>query len=90
MPTTATTPVSVSVDSSDTQPEPLMSDRQRIQPVTLVPRMAPSTMPIACRTCIMPELTKPTTMTEVAEEDWITAVTPVPSNTPFSGVLVNL
>ena len=38
----------------------------------------------------MPELTKPTTITEVAEEDWITAVTPVPSRTPFSGVLVSL
>ena len=47
MPTTATTPVSVAVLSSDTQPEPLMSDRQRIQPVMLVPRMEPSTMPMA-------------------------------------------
>ena len=26
---------------------------------------------------IMPEFTKPTTMTEVAEEDWITAAEPV-------------
>ena len=43
---------------------------------------------MACRTFIIPELTKPTTMTEVAEEDWITAVTPVPSRTPFSGVLL--
>lgn len=47
MPATATTPVSVAVLSSDTQPEPLMSDRQRIQPVMLVPRMEPSTMPMA-------------------------------------------
>lgn len=39
--------VSVAVLSSDTQPEPLMSDRQRIQPVMLVPRMEPSTMPMA-------------------------------------------
>ena len=38
----------------------------------------------------MPELTKPTTMTDVAEDDWITAVTPVPSRTPLSGVLVSL
>jgi len=38
----------------------------------------------------MPELTKPTTITEVAEEDWITAVTPVPSRTPLMGVLVRL
>ena len=47
-------------------------------------------MPMAWRTCIMPELTKPTTITEVAEEDWITAVTPVPSRTPLMGVLVRL
>jgi len=37
----------------------------------------------------MPELTKPTTKTEVAEEDCITAVTPVPSSTPLRGVLVS-
>ena len=46
-----------------------MSDRQRIHPVMLVPKMAPMTTPMACLTCIMPELTKPTTMTEVAEDD---------------------
>ena len=64
-------PVSVAVESSRTQPElvPPTSDRQMIHPVMLVPRMAPSTTPIACRTFIMPELTKPTIMTEVAEED---------------------
>ena len=54
----------------------------------LVPRIAPMMTLMACRTFIIPELTKPTTMTEVAEEDWITAVTPVPSRTPFSGVLL--
>ena len=46
-----------------------MSERQMIQPVMLVPMMAPMTMPMAWRTFIMPELTKPTTMTEVAEDD---------------------
>ena len=35
-----------------------------------------------------PELTKPTAMTEVAEEDWITAVTPAPSSIPRTGVPV--
>ena len=59
------------------------------QPVTLVPTMAPMTMPMACRTFIMPELTKPTTMTDVAEDDWMMAVTPVPSSMPRSGVLLN-
>ena len=42
-------------------------------------------MEMACRTFIMPELTKPTTMTDVAEDDWMTAVTPVPSRKPLSG-----
>lgn len=44
------------------------------------------TMPMACLTCIMPELTKPTTITEVAEEDWMMAVTPVPRSTPLRGL----
>ena len=38
---------------------------------------------------MMPELTKPTTMTVVAEEDWITAVTSVPSSTPLNVVEVS-
>ena len=58
-----------------------------IQPVMEVPRIAPSTIPIACLTFIIPEFTKPTTITEVAEEDWITAVTPVPSRIPLNGLL---
>ena len=65
-----------------------MSERQMIQPVMDVPRIAPRMMPIACRTFIMPALTKPTTITEVADDDWMTAVTPVPSKTPLSGVPV--
>ena len=88
IPATATTPVRVAVESSRTHPELLWprSDRQMIHPVMLVPRIAPSTTPIACRTFIMPELTNPTTMMEVAEEDWITAVTPVPNRIPRKGV----
>ena len=57
-----------------------------IQPVMLVPTIAPMMTAMAWRTFIMPELTKPTTMTEVAEEDWMTAVTPAPSSMPLSGV----
>ena len=47
---TAMTAVSVSVERSSTQPlapEPPMSERQMIQPVMLVPMMAPMTMPMA-------------------------------------------
>lgn len=56
----------------------------------LVPIFAPMMMPIACATFIMPEFTKPTTMTVVAEEDCMIAVTAVPRRTPLIGVLVSL
>ena len=55
----------------------------RIHPVMLVPSIAPSTIPMACLTFIIPELTKPTTITDVADEDWMTAVTIVPRRMPF-------
>ena len=50
----------------------------------------PMMIPIACFSFIIPEFTKPITITVVADEDWITLVTPVPSATPFSGVFVIL
>ena len=83
IPITEITPVSVAVENRSIQPpvEPI-SERQMIQPVMDVPRIAPSTMEMACRTFIIPELTKPTIMTDVADEDWITAVTPAPSRKP--------
>ena len=37
----------------------------------------------------MPELTKPTTITVVAEEDWITAVMPAPTATPRKRLAVS-
>ena len=88
MPISATTEVSVSVDRSSIQPEvlPPISERHIIQPVMLVPIIAPMMMPIAWRTFIISELTKPTTMTEVADDDCMTAVTPVPSRMPLSCV----
>ena len=46
-------------------------------------------MLIACDSCISPELTNPTTITVVADEDWITAVTPAPSSIPLTGLAVN-
>ena len=49
--------------------------------------MAPKITPMAWRSFIMPALTKPTTMTDVAQDDWITAVTPVPSSRPRKVVL---
>ena len=62
-------------------------ERQIIHPVMLVPMTAPMMIAIAWRSFIIAELTKPTTMTVVAEDDWITAVTPVPSKMPLSGLL---
>ena len=43
----------------------------------------------AWRRVIMPELTKPTTMTVVAEEDWMTAVMPAPTSTPRTRLAVS-
>ena len=91
IPTTATNPVSVEVDRNCTHPAPpLREDSARTQPVILVPRMAPRMIPMACLTFIIPEFTKPTTMTDVAEDDWIIAVTPVPSRNPLNGLLVSV
>ena len=47
-------------------------------------------MPIACLSFIIMEFTNPMTITVVADEDWITQVTPAPSATPLSGVFVIL
>jgi len=91
IPMIATIAEIVAVDSSCAIPfEPSMYDRHKIQPVTLVPMLAPMMIPIACATFIIPEFTKPTTITVVAEEDWMIAVTAVPSSTPFNGVFVSL
>ena len=49
--------------------EPSMPPRLRIQAVTVVPMFAPMMTLMACFRVISPELTKPTTMTVVAEED---------------------
>ena len=51
-------------------------------PVMVVPILAPMMIHTACFSVIMPELTKPTTITVVAEELWITAVTPIPVKNP--------
>ena len=62
--------------------------RLKIHEVTVVPILAPMIMPTAWESFIIPEFTKPTTMTVVAEELWISAVTPAPSATALIGLLV--
>ena len=66
----------------------LMSPRRRICAVIVVPMLAPMTTGTACPSFMMPALTKPTAMTEVAAELWMTAVTPAPSARPLTGLLV--
>ena len=57
--------------------------------VMVVPIFAPKITPIACDRLISPAVTKPTTITVVTEEDWTTAVTPAPVNTPAIRLPVN-
>ena len=52
-----------------TKLSPSMPERLRIQEVIVVPTLAPIIIPIAWRSFIIPEFTKPTTITVVAEED---------------------
>ena len=47
---------------------PSMPERLRIHAVTVVPILAPMMTPMDWRSVIKPELTKPTTITVVAEE----------------------
>ena len=47
---------------------PSIPERLRIQAVTVVPILAPMITPMDWRSVIKPELTKPTTITVVAEE----------------------
>ena len=64
--------------------------RLKIHAVTVVPMFAPMITFIACFKDISPEFTKPTTITVVAEELWIMAVTPSPVKRPASLLVVSL
>ena len=61
---------------------PLMPPRLSSHAVTVVPILAPMITPIACLSVISPEFTKPTTITVVADELCITAVTTRPVRKP--------
>jgi len=67
---------------------PSIPPRLSIHAVTVVPIFAPIMTLIAWRSVISPELTKPTTITVVAEELWITAVTPRPVKRPMAVLVV--
>ena len=55
--------------------------KETIQAVTVVPIFAPNITQIACVRVKISAFTKLTTITVVAPEDWITAVTPIPVRT---------
>ena len=59
----------VGLNSCTSRPSPSRPLRDRIQAVTVVPTLLPMMTPTACFRVRMPELTKPTTITVVAEED---------------------
>ena len=61
---------------------PEIPPKLKIHAVTVVPTFAPMITLIACFKVMSPEFTKPTTMTVVAEELWITAVTATPVRIP--------
>ena len=52
-------------------------------PVIVVPMLAPMMIQTACFSVIRPEFTNPTTITVVADEDWMTAVMAAPTRTPL-------
>ena len=53
--------------------------RTSIQPVMVVPMLAPMMTPMAWRRAMKPLLTSPTTITVVTELDWTQQVTKVPT-----------
>ena len=93
IPTTAIIAVSVSKLKIFIIPEaspPPNEDRLTSHAVAVVPIFAPIITPITCESFIRPEFTKPTIITVVADEDWISAVTAAPKITPFTGFEVIL
>ena len=61
---------------------------EMIQAVIVVPMFAPIITPMAWARVSSPALTKPTTITVVALEDWTSAVTPSPESIPLNGLEV--
>ena len=58
---------------------------EMIQPVLVVPRLAPISTPTDCAKGRTPALTKPIVISVVALEDWIIAVTTMPEKNAMIG-----
>ena len=62
--------------------------RDSSQAVKVVPMLEPMMTPMVCPSSITPEFTRPTSMTVMAEEDWMAMVIPAPSSRLLMGVEV--
>lgn len=92
-----TTPISASIGENDVGLKSRIIKlslwipvRLKIHEVTVVPILAPMMIPTTWDSFMIPEFTKPTTITVVAEDDWITAVTPIPRRTALMGLEVSV
>ena len=56
--------------------------------VSVVPILEPIITPMVCRSSITPEFTRPTSITVIAEEDWMAIVIPAPSKRLLIGLEV--
>ena len=65
-----------------------MPVRDRIHAVRVVPMLAPMMMPMVCLNSMTPEFTRPTSITVMAEEDWMAMVMPAPSSKLLKGLEV--
>ena len=91
MPASASTGVKDEGFSNSSQSvPPSMPARLSSHAVTVVPTLAPMMTLMACRSVISPELTKPTTITVVADELWMMAVMPRPVRKLANTLLVIL
>ena len=62
--------------------------RERIQAVMVVPMLEPMITPMDWLRVMTPELTRPTSITVTAEEDWMATVMPTPSRRLLMGLEV--
>ena len=65
-----------------------MPERARIQAVRVVPTLEPMMTPRVCPSSMIPELTRPTSMTVTAEDDCMAMVMPAPRRRPLIGLPV--
>ena len=65
-----------------------MPVRDSSHAVRVVPILEPMMTPMVCPSSITPEFTRPTSMTVMAEEDWMAMVIPAPSSRLLMGVEV--